>query len=235
MKTLYLKKPVMTISNLITFYYISSAGISSPLSLYGLPEIRETDFPLRPIVSTIGSPTYALTTHWWSSEAVHCWNGLVCSEFETLHRERTEHSSRTTRHLRQFWCGVCIHNEACTWIYSIVASRLYYYGAVSSNKLIGSLWEACCVRWSKTLMWRDLNRQHSSPLWWSHRIGFVRRHIRRTEEFENVLPHICPCIRFTMKKEKTTILFRCTRHEERYPRAGAHCLQEINTRIAICI
>jgi len=34
-----------------------------PPYLYGMPKVHKKDIPLRPIVSTIGSPTYALAKH----------------------------------------------------------------------------------------------------------------------------------------------------------------------------
>ena len=34
-----------------------------PPRLYGLPKVRKDDIPLRPIVNSIGSPTYALSRH----------------------------------------------------------------------------------------------------------------------------------------------------------------------------
>ena len=34
-----------------------------PPRLYGLPKVHKADIPLRPIVNSIGSPTYALSRH----------------------------------------------------------------------------------------------------------------------------------------------------------------------------
>jgi hypothetical protein len=42
------------------FMFQGSGEDSKPPHLYGLPKILKTDIPLRPIVSSIDSPCYAL-------------------------------------------------------------------------------------------------------------------------------------------------------------------------------
>jgi hypothetical protein len=60
---------------------------SRPHSLYGLPNIHEPDVPLRPIVSTIGSPTYRLAKYF---------SGLL-----------SNHTGNTTP--REKLSGICSH------------------------------------------------------------------------------------------------------------------------------
>ncbi len=79
--------------------------------LYGLPKIHKQEVPLRPIVSAIGSPTYALSKYLCSLLRPHIGKTKTfIKRFGAFCGKTADSDNTTWRSTRQLRCGIAFHH-----------------------------------------------------------------------------------------------------------------------------